>query len=89
MPNEFNSQDRRAPMDDGTNKLVMYRLDKVEKDVEKFDTKLSNLVIDVTTMKSELQHSAKTEARFSGTITGVVMGIIGLVIQAVWKLVVG
>ena len=42
MSNEFDGHDRRAPMDDGTNKLVMYRLDKVEKDVEKFDTKLSN-----------------------------------------------
>lgn len=85
----FNGFDRRAPHDDGTNKLVMYRLEKVEKDIEKFDTKLTTVVLDITTMKSELQHAAKSEARFSGTITGVIMGVIGLFIQAVWKLVAG
>ena len=82
---EFVGVDRRSSTDNGDSKLILYRLDQVEKDVQKFDAKLATMTIDVTTLKSELTHTAEKSAKFSGVIsgiaTGVIMSIIGAIIQ--------
>jgi len=82
---EYVGMDRRSSTDSGDSKLILYRLDQVEKDVQKFDAKLASMTIDVTTLKSELTHTAEKSAKFSGAIsgiaTGVIMSIIGVVIQ--------
>ena len=82
---EFVGTDRRSNHDNGDSKLILYRLDQVEIDVQKFDTKLASMTIDVTTLKSELTHTAENSAKFSGAIsgiiTGVIMSAIGLALQ--------
>jgi hypothetical protein len=84
---EFDGMDRRNNRSDsGNDKLILYRIDKIEKDIETFGVKQNAMILDMTTLKSELQHSARTEANSSSIKTSITIGIIMLFINAIWKI---
>ena len=98
MP-EYNGSERRA-VNDGNDKLIIYRLDKMEEAVKetksKTDTlainmenKTSNIITTVSVMKNEMEHIAKEAGKSAGIISGigigVVMGLISIGINMLTK----
>ena len=86
MADEHQFAERRATHDSSIDKLVLYRLDIMEKNVELFNTKQNSMILEITTLKSELQHTAEKSAKWSGTLsgiaTGIIMGIIMMLVQS-------
>jgi tetrahydromethanopterin S-methyltransferase subunit B len=89
---EYNGTERRA-VNEGNDKLIIYRLDKMEEAVNEIkaktdklasdmENKTANIVTTVSVMKNEMEHiakeSGKTSGAISGVATGVVMGLISL-----------
>lgn len=82
---EWDGQERRVP---DVSSIVSYRLDQVEKKIDKLDTNVGDLIKDNISMKAELANVAKSEGKISGAIYGIGSSIVLAVITAVVGLVV-
>lgn len=82
---EWDGQERRVP---DVSSIVSYRLDQVEKKIDKLDTNVGELVKDNISMKSELSNVAKSEGKISGAIYGIGSSIILAVVTAVVGMVI-
>ena len=78
MP-EWDGHDRRAQ---DTSAIVTYRLDLVEKKLDKLDGSVGEIIKDTITMKAELASIAKSEGKTSGAVYGVGSSIIMAVLTA-------
>lgn len=90
MP-EYNCGERRA-INDGNDKLIIFRLDQIDKKLERTETsveslkldttqKVADVVKDLSVMKNEMLHIAKEAGKSAGIISGIGMGIISTLIS--------
>lgn len=65
---EWDGKERRT---DDLSSVLYYRVELIEKKIEKFDDILSKAILELNTVKIETQAVAKSEGKLSGAIYGV------------------
>lgn len=82
---EWDGKDRRA---DDLSSVLYYRVELMEKKIDKFEDVLTKAILELNTVKIETQVVAKNEGKLSGTIYGiggsVIITILGLALGKVF-----
>lgn len=82
---EWDGKERRT---DDLSSVLYYRVELIEKKIEKFDDILSKAILELNTVKIETQNVAKSEGKLSGVIYGVggsvIVTVLGLALGKVF-----
>lgn len=82
---EWDGKERRT---DDLSSVLYYRVELIEKKIEKFDDILSKAILELNTVKIETQNVAKSEGKLSGAIYGVggsvIVTVLGLALGKIF-----